>query len=89
MPRDSSANVVFEWNQILQDTVPVPHNPLTPRFFAMTHIAMFDAINAIEREFEPYRVRAALARLRLARRRGRPGRPRRPGGHQPVGDGDL
>ena len=53
----SSANVVFEWNQILQDTVPVPHNPLTPRFFAMTHIAMFDAINAIEREFEPYRVR--------------------------------
>ena len=29
----------------------------TPRFYGMTHIAMFDAINAIEREFEPYRVR--------------------------------
>jgi hypothetical protein len=53
----SSASVVFEWNQILQDTVPAPQNVLTPRFFAMTHIAMFDAINAIEREFEPYRVR--------------------------------
>ncbi|MEO8257690.1 MAG: vanadium-dependent haloperoxidase [Acidobacteriota bacterium] len=53
----SAATVVFEWNQIIQDTVPVPHNPLTPRVFAMTHIAMFDAINAIEREFEPYRVR--------------------------------
>ena len=53
----STADVVFEWNQILQDTVPVPQNPLTPRFFAMTHIAMFDAVNAIEREFEPYRVR--------------------------------
>jgi hypothetical protein len=53
----SSAGIVFEWNQILQDTAPVPHNPLTPRLFAMTHIAMFDAINAIEREFEPYRVR--------------------------------
>jgi hypothetical protein len=53
----SSATVVYEWNQILQDTVPGPHNPLTPRFFAMTHIAMFDAINAIERVFEPYRVR--------------------------------
>ena len=39
----STADVVFEWNQILQDTVPVPQNPLTPRFFAMTHIAMFDA----------------------------------------------
>jgi hypothetical protein len=53
----SSATVVFEWNQMVQDTVPVPHNPLTPRMFAMAHIAMFDAINAIEREFEPYRVR--------------------------------
>ena len=54
----SSANVVFEWNQIpAGQPFPVPHNPLTPRFFAMTHIAMFDAINAIEREFEPYRVR--------------------------------
>ena len=48
---------MFEWNQILQDTVPTPQNVLTPRFFAMTHIAMFDAINTIEREFEPYRVR--------------------------------
>jgi hypothetical protein len=53
----STADIVFEWNQILQDTVPSPHNPLTPRFFSMTHIAMFDAINAIEREFEPFRVR--------------------------------
>ena len=53
----STADVVFEWNQILQDTVPVPQNPLTPRFFAMTHIAMFDAVNTMEREFEPYRVR--------------------------------
>jgi len=54
--RNSAADIIFEWNQIVQDTVPVPHNPLTPRFFAMTHIAMFDAINAIEREFQPYRV---------------------------------
>ena len=53
----TTAAVVFEWNQILQDTVPAPHGVLTPRFFAMTHIAMFDAINAFEREFEPYRVR--------------------------------
>jgi hypothetical protein len=52
-----SANAVLEWNQILQSTVPSPAGVLTPRFYAMTHIAMFDAINAIEREFEPYRVR--------------------------------
>ena len=54
---ESRADIVFEWNQILQDTVPSPQNPLTPRFFAMTHIAMFDAINALEREFTPYHVR--------------------------------
>ena len=53
----SSAAVVLKWNQLLQSTLPQPGNPLTPRFYSMTHIAMFDAINAIEREFEPYRVR--------------------------------
>src|SRR5215207_4178156 len=53
----SDADVIFEWNQILQDTVPAPQNVLTPRFFSLTHIAMFDAINTLEREFEPYHVR--------------------------------
>ena len=53
----STPDVIFEWNQLLQDTLPIPHNVLTPRFFALTHIAMFDAINALEGEFEPYHVR--------------------------------
>ena len=53
----SSPAVVLKWNQLLQNTLAAPGNPLTPRFYAMMHIAMFDAINAIEREFEPYRVR--------------------------------
>ncbi|MGH9371913.1 MAG: vanadium-dependent haloperoxidase [Vicinamibacterales bacterium] len=53
----SSPDIVFEWNQILQDTIPTPVGVLSPRYYAMTHIAMFDAINTIEREFEPYRVR--------------------------------
>jgi hypothetical protein len=53
----SSAAVVLKWNQLLQSTLPQPGNPLSPRFYAMTHIAMFDAINGIERDFEPYRVR--------------------------------
>src|SRR6185436_20397730 len=57
----ADAAVVLEWNRIIQDTAPVPHNPLTPRFFSMAHIAMFDAINAIEREFTPYRVRLRFA----------------------------
>ena len=42
----SSADVVLKWNQLLQNTLPQPGNPLTPRFYAMMHIAMFDAINA-------------------------------------------
>lgn len=54
---NSSATVVIEWNQLLQSTLAAPGNPLTPRYFSMMHIAMFDAVNAIEREFEPYRVR--------------------------------
>ena len=53
----SSADVVLKWNQLLQSTLPQPGNPQTPRFYSMMHIAMFDAINAIERDFEPYRVR--------------------------------
>ena len=52
----AGAQIVLEWNQILQDTVPTPHGVLTPRFFALAHIAMFDAINTVEREFEPYHV---------------------------------
>lgn len=53
----SPAAVALKWNQLVQSTLPQPGNPLTPRVYAMTHIAMFDAVNAIERDFEPYRVR--------------------------------
>src|SRR5262245_40465561 len=52
-----SRAVVLKWNRLLQDSLVQPGNPLTPRFYAMMHIAMFDAINAIEREFKPYRAR--------------------------------
>jgi hypothetical protein len=54
---ESTQTIVFEWNQVLQDTIPGAGNVVAPRFYALTHIAMFDAINAIEREFEPYHVR--------------------------------
>jgi hypothetical protein len=53
----SNPNVLFTWNQTLQDTLATAAPPLTPRFYSMMHIAMFDAINAIEREYSPYRVR--------------------------------
>ena len=47
----STATIVFEWNQILQDSFPT-QGVGTVRPFSMTHIAMFDAINTIERDFD-------------------------------------
>jgi hypothetical protein len=51
-----SAEVVIEWNQIVQNTIPGAGGVLAPRSYSMVHIAMFDAVNAIEREYSPYRV---------------------------------
>lgn len=52
----SSPAVVIEWNQLLQ-----MHNPpisiQSPRYFAMMHIAMFDALNSIDPRYRPYRSR--------------------------------
>ena len=53
---DGSPTVIYEWNQVLQDTIPGGNGAGAPRFYALTHIAMFDAINAVAREFAPYRV---------------------------------
>jgi hypothetical protein len=50
-----SPAVVYQWNQLLQDTIPGGQGAGAPRFYALTHIAMFDATNAVEREFAPYR----------------------------------
>jgi hypothetical protein len=54
---EPGTGIVFEWNQILQDTIPGAGAVLAPRFYAMTHVAMFDAVNAIERDYEPYYAR--------------------------------
>jgi hypothetical protein len=50
------AEVVMEWNRILQTTVA---STATPRVFftrpyAVTSIAVFDAVNAIDRVYRPY-----------------------------------
>ena len=52
-----SAEVIVEWNQLLQANMPAVPNPLVPRNYAMLHIAMFDAANAIERQYTPYHAR--------------------------------
>ena len=55
-----NADVLFEWNQLLQDTITTAPPPLTPRYYSMMHIAMFDAINAVAREYSPYRVHVRI-----------------------------
>jgi hypothetical protein len=57
-PFGDSPAVIAEWNQLLQANIPsTSPNPLVPRFYAMLHIAMFDAVNAIERQYTPYHAR--------------------------------
>ena len=43
----SDGSVVYEWNRLLQQTMPAV-GLQGFRFYAMLHIAMFDAINSIE-----------------------------------------
>ena len=52
-----SPQVIVEWNQLLQANIPSNAGLLVPRYYAMLHVAMFDAANAIEREYTPYHAR--------------------------------
>ncbi len=54
---NDSSDVIVEWNQLLQANMPAGPNPLVPRNYAMLHIAMFDAANAIERQYTSYHAR--------------------------------
>jgi hypothetical protein len=62
VPAAASANVITDWDekavaavaslQSLGGTMPY----MAQRFMAMTHAAMFDAVNSIERRYKPYLV---------------------------------
>ena len=49
------ADLVIAWNRVLFSVAP-PGSPAVIRPAAMLHIAMFDAVNAIEDAYTPYRV---------------------------------
>jgi hypothetical protein len=55
------AKVVSEWNRVLFAVTP-PGPPVVIRAAAMLHIAMFDAVNAIERAYTPYRFEVRASR---------------------------
>jgi hypothetical protein len=61
-------NVVIQWNQILQAQFgTAPSN--AQRSLSIMHIAMFDAINAVEEAYTPYRVRVRSSHGASARGR--------------------
>ncbi len=61
-----SEDVILQWNRVLGQTLQIPNaqpptiNP--SRSFAMMHLAMFDAVNSIDRSYMPY-----LSEVRAAR----------------------
>jgi len=52
------ADVIIDWNNVAIDAVRATGGPPCPiaRAFAMTHVAMYDAVNSIERTHYPYHV---------------------------------
>lgn len=48
---DTSPEVVFEWNKLLQDTAPAALGPMQFRVYAILNVAIFDAANSIERDY--------------------------------------
>lgn len=60
-PQRGDAEVIIEWNALLESVLPAG-GLAPPRHYAMLHVAMFDAINSIERTHRPYRVAIAAPR---------------------------
>lgn len=54
---DDSVDVIVEWNSLLQNYIPATAGVLTPRYYAMLHVAMFDAVNSIDTRYDEYRKR--------------------------------
>jgi hypothetical protein len=60
-PQCADPEVIVEWNEILEGVLPTS-GLSPPRHYAMLHIAMFDAINSIERSYRPYRLKVHAPR---------------------------
>lgn len=53
-PSSVRADVVLEWNAIMQAAVATQNPFAQARFAAITQIAVFEAVNAVTPEYEPY-----------------------------------
>lgn len=54
-----SADIVLQWNNVLLDAIRAEQTapPPASRNLAVMHVAIFDAVNSIDREFTPYLVK--------------------------------
>jgi hypothetical protein len=50
----SSTDPVLEWNSIMVNTTGTQNPFFQARFAAITQLAVFEAVNAIDKDFEPY-----------------------------------
>ncbi len=79
-PSVSAADEVTDWNQILVSALTAtntsPQN--SGRIAAITHAAVFDAVNGIDRRYTPYFVTTGRAARGFSTGRGRAGGVRRP-----------
>jgi hypothetical protein len=53
-------SIVIAWNKLAQATNPDP-SPTGLRYYAIMHIAMFDAVNSISLQYTPFRTRLAVS----------------------------
>src|SRR5687768_7517508 len=58
---ERDAEVVIEWNEILERATP-GGGLSPPREYATLHVAMFDAVNSIEGVYRPYRLKVRAGR---------------------------
>jgi hypothetical protein len=58
---DRDPGVVLEWNQLAHSTIPPSAGPLGLRYYAILHIAMFDAANSITQQYSPFRTSVAAS----------------------------
>jgi len=57
-PQPSAADVVTDWNNAALEAIKTTRDnpPMATRKMAIEHIAIFDAVNGIQRDFQPYHV---------------------------------
>jgi len=52
--QDTNPAVVIEWNELALNSAPASAGPMVVRYYTIMHIAMFDAVNSIQRRYTPF-----------------------------------